>query len=111
MSVFLDGALPHVGDLSHAETRRCGEFFSRKERKDHKAGGPTSVSATIDRPGWKRVTLGELVNLKTAVHFNAESQRRRVMQIKSEVLCGNEKYKNFSYRVNLHQFGVACMVL
>ena len=65
MSVFLDGALPHVGDLSHAETRRCGEFFSRKERKDHKAGGPTSVSATIDRPGWKRVTLGELVNNNT----------------------------------------------
>ena len=58
-SVFLDGALPHVGDLSHAETRRGGEFFSRKERKDHKAGGPTSVSATIDRSGWKRVRLGE----------------------------------------------------
>ena len=64
-SVFLDGALPHVGDLSHAETRRGGEFFSRKEHKDHKAGGPTSVSATIDRPGWKRVTLGELVNNNT----------------------------------------------
>ncbi len=59
-SVFLDGALPHVGDLSHAETRRDGEFFSRKERKDHKAGGPTSVSATIDRSGWKRVRLGEV---------------------------------------------------
>ena len=64
-SVFLDGTLPHVGDLSHAETRRGGEFFSRKEHKDHKAGGPTSVSATIDRPGWKRVTLGELVNNNT----------------------------------------------
>ena len=59
-SVFLDGALPHVGDLSHAETRRDGEFFSRKEHKDHKAGGPTSVSATIDRSGWKRVRLGEV---------------------------------------------------
>ena len=59
-SVFLDGALPHVGDLSHAETRRGGEFFSRKEHKDHKAGGPTSVSATIDRSGWKRVRLGEV---------------------------------------------------
>ena len=56
-SVFLDGALPHVGDLSHAETRRCGEFFSRK---DHKAGGPTSVSATIDRSGWKQVRLGDV---------------------------------------------------
>ena len=33
--------------------------FSRKERKDRKAGGPTSVSATIDRSGWKRVRLGE----------------------------------------------------
>ncbi len=51
--------MPHVGDLSHAETRRGGEFFSRKERKDHKAGGPTSVSATIDRSRWKRVRLGE----------------------------------------------------
>ena len=60
-SVFQDGTLPHVGDLSHAETRRCGEFFSRKERKDHKAGGPTSVSATIDRSGWKRVRLGEVL--------------------------------------------------
>ena len=60
MSVFLDGTLPYVGDLSHAETRRGGEFFSRKEHKDHKAGGPTSVSATIDRSGWKRVRLGEV---------------------------------------------------
>ena len=59
-SVFLDGTLPYVGDLSHAETRRGGEFFSRKEHKDHKAGGPTSVSATIDRSGWKRVRLGEV---------------------------------------------------
>ena len=58
-SVFLDGALPHVGDLSHAEARRGGEIFSRKERKNHKAGGPTSVSATIDRSGWKRVRLGD----------------------------------------------------
>ena len=33
--------------------------FSRKERKDRKAGGPTSVSATIDRSGWKRVRLGD----------------------------------------------------
>ena len=33
--------------------------FSRKERKDCKAGGSTSVSATIDRSGWKRVRLGE----------------------------------------------------
>ena len=51
------------------------------------------------------------VNLKTAVDFNAESQRCRVMQRKSEVLRGNGKYKNFSDRVNLHQLGVACMVL
>ena len=34
--------------------------FSRKERKDRKAGGPTSVSATIDRSGWKRVRLGDV---------------------------------------------------
>ena len=58
-SVFLDGTLPYVGDLSHAETRRGGEFFSHKEHKERKAGGPTSVSATIDRPGWKRVRMGE----------------------------------------------------
>ena len=62
-SVFLDGTLPHVGDLSHAETRRGGEFFSRKEHKDHKAGGPTSVSATIDRSGWKRVRLGNVLQV------------------------------------------------
>ena len=51
------------------------------------------------------------LNLKTAVDFNAESQRCRVMQRKSEVLQGNGKYKNLSDRVNLHQLGVACMVL
>ena len=45
------------------------------------------------------------VILKTAVDFKAELQR------KSEVLWGNGKYKNFSDRVNLHQLGVACMVL
>ena len=45
------------------------------------------------------------------VDFNAESQRCRVMERKSEVLRGNGKYKNFSDRVNLHQLGVACMVL
>ena len=55
--------MPHVGDLSHAETRRGGEFFSRKERKDHKAGGPTSVSATIDRSTWKRVRLGDVLQV------------------------------------------------
>ena len=44
-SVFLDGV------------------FSRKERKDHKAGGPTSVSATIDRSGWKRVRLGDVLQV------------------------------------------------
>ena len=53
----------------------------------------------------------QILNLKTAVDFNAESQRYRVMQRKSEVLRGNGKYKNFSDRVNLHQLGVACMVL
>ena len=37
------------GDLSHAESRRGGEFFSRKER--------------IDRKGWKRVRLGEICKL------------------------------------------------
>lgn len=66
-SVFLDGAFPHVGDLSHAETRRGGEFFSRKKRKDHKAGGPTSVSATIDRSGWKRVRLGDVCTIKARI--------------------------------------------
>ena len=41
--------------------------FSRKERKDHKAGGPTSVSATIDRSGWKRVRLGEVCTIKARI--------------------------------------------
>ena len=41
-SVFVDG------DLSHAETQRRGEFFSRKER--------------IDRKGWKRVRLGDVLS-------------------------------------------------
>ena len=36
------------GDLSHAETQRRGEFFSRKER--------------IDRKGWKRVRLGDVLS-------------------------------------------------
>ena len=57
------------------------------------------------------VLLVDSLSLKTAVDFNAESQRCRVMQRKSEVLRGNGKYKNFSDRVNLHQLGVACMVL
>ena len=35
--------------------------FSHKEHKERKAGGPTSVSATIDRSGWKRVMLGEVL--------------------------------------------------
>jgi hypothetical protein len=51
------------------------------------------------------------LNLKTSVDFIAEAQRCRVTQRKSEVLWGNEKYKNFSDGVNLHQLGVACMVL
>ena len=42
-SVFLDG------DLSHAETQS--------------AGGPRSVAATIDRSGWKRVRLGEVLKV------------------------------------------------
>ena len=37
--------------------------FSHKERKDRKAGGPTSVSATIDRSGWKRVRLGDVLQV------------------------------------------------
>ena len=45
---------------------------------------------------------------KTAVDFNAEEQRSRVMQRKSD-LWGNGKYKNFSDRVNLHQLGVFYM--
>ena len=51
------------------------------------------------------------INLKTAVDFNAEAQRCRVTQRKSEVLWGNGKCENFSDGVNLHQLGVACMVL
>ena len=56
-------------------------------------------------------TYIEVINLKTAVDFNEESQKCRVMQIKSEVLCRNGKYNNFSDRVNFHHLGVACMVL
>ncbi len=37
--------------------------FSHKEQKERKAGGPTSVSATIDRSGWKRVRLGEVLQV------------------------------------------------
>ena len=73
------------------------------------------------------------INLKTAVDFNAEARcardevvglpersepegpqgaaRCRVTQRKSEVLWGNGECENFSDRVNLHQLGVACMVL
>ena len=52
-----------------------------------------------------------VLNLKTAVDFNAEAQRCRVTQRKSEVLWENGKCENFSDGVNLHQLGVACMVL
>jgi hypothetical protein len=55
--------------------------------------------------------LDDIINLKTSVDFIAEAQRCRVTQRKSEVLWGNGKYKNFSDGVNLHQLGVACMVL
>ena len=41
MSVFPQG------DLSHAESQRCG------------TGGPRSVAAAIDRKSWKRVRLGD----------------------------------------------------
>ena len=74
--------MPHVGDLSHAETRRGGELFSRKERKDRKAGGPTSVSATIDRSGWKRVRLGEaLTNVGWCNYSHLQTRQvRKVTQ-------------------------------
>ena len=52
-SVFLDG------DLSHAESRKGGEFFSRKER--------------IDRKGWKHVKLGDVCDLKNGYAFASES--------------------------------------
>ena len=51
------------------------------------------------------------LNLKTAVHFNAEAQRRKVTQSESEILWKNGKYENFSDGVNLYPLGVACMVL
>ena len=73
------------------------------------------------------------LNLKTAVHFNAEARcardevvglsersepegpqgaaRRKVTQSESEILWKNGKYENFSDGVNLHPLGVACMVL
>jgi type I restriction enzyme S subunit len=49
-SVFVDG------DLSHAESRRGGEFFSRKER--------------IDRKGWKRVRLGDVCEISKGEQLN-----------------------------------------
>ena len=39
------------GDLSHAEVQRCG------------AGGPRSVAAAIDRKSWKRVRLGDILQV------------------------------------------------
>ena len=47
--------------------------FSRKERKDRKAGGPTSVSATIDRSGWKRVRLEAFGKVLRGVSFDGQT--------------------------------------
>ena len=69
------------------------------------------LHSSIVKTAALRAFVARLFDLKKAVDFNAESQRCRVMQRKSEVLRGNGKYKNFSDRVNLHQLGVACMVL
>ena len=47
--------------MSHAEGRRGGEFFSRKER--------------IDRKGWKRVRLGDVLSYEQPYQYivrNAE---------------------------------------
>ncbi len=48
------------GDLSHAESRRGGEFFSRKER--------------IDRKGWKRVRLGDVGHFVAGSAFPLQYQ-------------------------------------
>ena len=54
----------------------------------------------------------KIVGVKSeGIDLNAEAQRCRVTQRKSEVLWGNGKYDNFSDGLNLHQLGVACMVL
>ena len=50
------------GDLSHAESRRGGEFFSRKER--------------IDRKGWKRVRLGDIGEVLRGVSFDGQKDIR-----------------------------------
>ncbi len=56
------------GDLSHAESRRRG------------AGGPRSVAAVLDRKGWKRVRLGDV--LKNVGWCNSSHpQSRQVRQI------------------------------
>ena len=44
------------GDLPHAESRRGGEFFSRKER--------------IDRKGWKRVRLEDVCEISKGKQLN-----------------------------------------
>ena len=44
--------------------------FNRKERIDHKAGGPPSVSATIDRSAWKRVRLGDVCEISKGEQLN-----------------------------------------
>ena len=69
----------------------------------------TRNNSSFLKPGRCRYVV--TINLKTAVDFNAEAQRCRVTQRKSKVLWGNGKYDNFSDGLNLHQLGVACMVL
>lgn len=92
-SVFLDGALPHVGDLSHAEARRGGELLSRKERK---AGGPTSVSATINRSGWKRIRLEEDAVLQTTAPMHRQN---RVICNASSPMCALYSNQFFGCRI------------
>ena len=77
----------------------------KPERRNRAAAPRTGVAVGCEVSCVGRSTVYNRTLGKTAVDFNAESQRCRVMQRKSEVLRGNGKYKNFSDRVNLHQLG------
>ena len=61
-----------MDDASHKKTSVFleGDF----SRKDRKAGGPTSVSATIDRSEWKRVRLGEDAVLQTTAPMHSQNR-------------------------------------
>ena len=85
-SVFLDGDFQR----RDAEAQREGagphapgmarEVFGRKEHKERKEGGSRFVATAIDRSGWKRVRLGDV--LKNVGWCNStHPQSKQVRQI------------------------------